>query len=97
MRAYFKPCRYSLNVVDRHIALATLDRAEIRPVHIDVVGEILLTKTAFFPATTDIGSDDFAQLSGMVPFHPSWIARKMVIRRRVLSIICEPNLQWRIC
>lgn len=50
----------SLDVVDRDVALAPLDSAEICSIHLNIEGKILLTQAARFPVAADIRSYDLA-------------------------------------
>lgn len=90
MRANIQPLRYSFNVINRDVPLASFDAAEIRPVHLNIVCEILLAEPTLLSAAANIGGHNFSQLSRVGTFHPSCVARKMLIRRRVLSINSPP-------
>src|SRR3546814_7401270 len=60
----------SLDVVDRDVALAPLDSAEICSIHLNIEGKILLTQAARFPVAADIRSYDLASASGMGALNP---------------------------
>jgi len=60
VRTYIEAVRYSLNVINRDITFATLDRTKIGAVHINVVSKVLLTYPEFFAATSDIRSNNSA-------------------------------------
>ena len=92
MRADIQTLGYSFNVINGHVALAPFDAAEIRPVHLYIICEILLAQPALLPAAANIGGHNLSQFSGVGTFHPSCVARKMLIRRRVLSINSPPML-----
>lgn len=92
MRADIQTLGYSFNVINGHVALAPFDAAEIRPVHLNIICEILLAQPARLPAAANIGGHNQSQFSRMGAFHPSCVARKMLIRRRVLSINSPPML-----
>lgn len=70
VRAYFETVRYSLNIVDRNVALAPLDAPEISAVHLNVVGKVLLADAALLTIVADICGQNLAQPSRMGPFHP---------------------------
>ncbi len=94
MGVYSQPLRNPLDIINRNIAFTAFNPAEIRPVHLDVVGKILLAHAKRLPVAPDIRSYDRAQASGVSAFHPSWFTRKMVIRRRVLSINSLADSHW---
>lgn len=92
MRADIQPLGYSFNVINGDVPLAPFDAAEIRPVHLNIICEILLAQPARLPAAANIGGHNQSQFSRMGAFHPSCVAREMLIRRRVLSINSPPVL-----
>jgi len=53
-----EPFRNSLNIINRYIALAAFNPAEICPVHLNIVGKILLAHAKRLPVTADIGRYD---------------------------------------
>lgn len=71
VRAHVQPFRYALDIIDRDIALAPLDAAKISPVHLDIIGKILLADAQLLAETANIRGYDPAQTSGMGAFHPS--------------------------
>jgi hypothetical protein len=54
VRADLQPGGDSLDIVDRNIALAALNPAEIGAIHLDIIGEDLLADTKGFPVSADI-------------------------------------------
>lgn len=91
MRADIQTLGYSFNVINGHVALAPFDAAEIRPVHLYIICEILLAEPTLLPEAANIGGHDLSQFSRMGAFHPSFFTSKMLIRRRVLSINSPPR------
>lgn len=71
MRAHPQTLRYPFDVVYRDVALAPLDPAEIRPVHLDIVSKLLLANAQLFAETAYVRSNDRPQASGMGAFHSS--------------------------
>lgn len=59
----------SLDIVDRDITFTALDAAEIRPVHFDLEGKILLAHAARLTAATDIRRQNIPKRARMRPFH----------------------------
>jgi len=64
-----QPERDAFQIIDRDVALAPLDRAEIGAVHLDCQREILLAQTTLMAHAPDIGGDDRPKLAGMGSFH----------------------------
>jgi len=54
MRADLQSRGDALDIVDRNIALAALNPAEIGAIHLDIIGEDLLADTKGFPVSADI-------------------------------------------
>ncbi len=52
--ADLQPGGDSLDIVDRNIALAALNPAEIGAIHLDIIGEDLLADTKGFSVSADI-------------------------------------------
>lgn len=82
-----EPLGDPLDIVDRHVALGALDPTEIGAVHIDFQRKILLADAALLAASADIGRQYLSKRTWVRAFHPIISQLKMVIRRRVLSII----------
>lgn len=55
-----QPLRNALDIINRDIAFAALNSAEIGSVHFYVIGKILLTDTQRLPVAADIRSYDLA-------------------------------------
>ncbi len=71
MRANIQPLRDSLDVIDGDVPLASFDATKIRPVHLNIVCEILLAEPTLLSAAAYIGGHNFAELSRVGTFHPS--------------------------
>lgn len=59
----------ALNVVNRHIPLTPLDTAVIRPVHLDLVSEILLAQAKGLPIAAGIRRYDAPEQTRMRALH----------------------------
>lgn len=60
MRVDIQSFRNPLDIINRHIALAALDSADIRSVHLNIIGKILLAHAQRLPMAADICSYDFS-------------------------------------
>ena len=64
-----KTLRNPFDVVDRHVALAALDAAEIGSVHFDLEREILLAQAARAPVAADVRCQNAPEQTRMRTLH----------------------------
>lgn len=67
--AYAEPFRNSLDIVDRHVALAALDTAEIGSVHFDLERKILLAQAERPPVAADVRRQNAPEQTRMRTLH----------------------------
>lgn len=87
----------SADIVDRHVPLRTLHRAQVGPVKATGVRQGLLRQPAFGPKNTNVLRENLPEGAWMVPLHIADDIALVLLRRPLLRYIRRTFLPAKVC